>query len=49
MLEQHLVDVNLVLETLDVANFKVNANKCAFAQEEVVVLGLKVSKHGTNP
>ena len=48
-LEQHLVDVNLVLERLNIANLKVNFNKCAFAQEEVVVLGFKVSKHGINP
>ena len=48
-LKQHLVDVNLVLKRLDVANLKVNINKCAFAQEEVVVLGFKVSKHRINP
>ena len=40
-LEQHLVDVNLVLERLNIANLKVNVNKCTFAQEEGVVLELK--------
>ena len=40
-LEQHYKDVNCVLERLDVANLKVNVNKCAFACEEVVVLGSK--------
>ena len=49
MLEQHHVDLNLVLERLDVNNSKVNVNKSAFAQEEVVVLGFKVLKHGINP
>ena len=48
-LEQHYEDVNHVLERLDVANLKVNVNKCAFACEEVVVLGFKVSKDGINP
>ena len=41
--------MNCVLERLDVANLKVNVNKCAFACEEVVVLGFKVSKDGINP
>ena len=40
-LEQHLVDMNLVLERLNVANLKVDVNKCSFAKEEVVVLGVK--------
>ena len=48
-LEQHYEDVNRVLERLDVANLKVNVNKCAFAYEEEVVLGFKVSKDGINP
>ena len=47
-LEQHLADVNIILERLVVANLKVNVIKCAFAQEEVVVLGFKVLKHGIN-
>ena len=47
-LEQHYEDVNRVLERLDVANLKVNVNKCAFAREEVVVLGFKVSKDDIN-
>ena len=41
--------MNCVLERLDVANLKINVNKCSFAMEEVVVLGFKVSKHGINP
>ena len=45
-LEQHYKDVNCVLERLDVANLKVNVNKCAFACEKVIVLGFKVSKDG---
>ena len=48
-LEQHYKDVNRVLERLDLANLKVNVNKCAFACEEVVILGFKVSKDGINP
>ena len=48
-LEQHYEDVNRVLEKLSVANLKVNINKCAFACEEVIVLGFKVSKDGINP
>ena len=48
-LEQHYEDVNRVLERLSVAKIKVNVNKCAFACEEVVVLGFKVSKEGINP
>ena len=46
---QHLEDVNCVLERLSIANLKVNVNKCAFACEEVIVLGFKVSKDGINP
>ena len=49
MLEQHYEYVNCVLERLSVANLKVNVNKCAFAREEVIVLGFKVSKDGINP
>ena len=49
MLEQHYEDVDHVLERLSVANLKFNINKCAFACEEVVVLGFKVSKDGINP
>ena len=49
MLEQHYKDVNCNFERLNVANLKVNVNKCAFAREEVVVLGFKVSKDGINP
>ena len=45
-LEQHYEDVNCVLERLDIANLKVNVNKCSFAKEEVVFLGFIVSKHG---
>ena len=41
--------MNCVLERLDVANLKVNVNKCAFAREEVVILGFKVPKDGINP
>ena len=48
-LEQHYEDVDRVLERLSVANLKVNVNKCAFAREEVIVLGFKVSKDGINP
>ena len=48
-LEQHYEDVNCILERLDVANLKVNINKYSFAKEEVVVLGVKVSKQGINP
>ena len=33
MLEQHLEDVNRVMERLSVTNLKVNVNKCAFARE----------------
>ena len=44
MLEQYYEDVNCVLERNEVANLKVNVNKCAFAKEEVVVLGFEVSK-----
>ena len=48
-LKQHYEYVNRVLERLNVANLKVNVNKCAFDCEEVVVLGFKVSKDGINP
>ena len=48
-LEQHYEDVNRVLERLSIANLKFNVNKCAFAREEVIVLGFKVSKDGINP
>ena len=41
--------MNHVLERLNVANLKANVNKCAFACEEAVVLGSKVSKDGINP
>ncbi len=37
------------MDRLSVANLKVNVNKCAFAKEEVVVLGFKASKAGINP
>lgn len=49
MLEQHLVDVNLILEKYNVANLKVNVNKCAFAQKKLVVIRFKFSKHRINP
>ena len=48
-LEQHYEDVNCVLERLSVANLKANVNKCAFACEEVIVLGFKASKDGRKP
>ena len=48
-LEQHLEDVNCVLERLGVANLKFNVSRCAFAREEVVVLGFKVLKARKNP
>ena len=38
-LEQYLEDVICVLERLNIASIEVNVNKCAFAKEEVVVLG----------
>ena len=41
--------MNLVLKRLIIAKLKVNVNKCAFAQEEVLVLGFKVSKYKINP
>ena len=37
------------MEKLNIANLKVNLYECAFAQEEVVVLVSRVSKHGINP
>ena len=40
MPEQHHEDVNCILERLNVANLKANVNKCAFAKEELVLLGL---------
>ena len=49
MVEQHYDDKNCVLERLNIANLKVNVNKCAFACEEVVILGFKVFKDGINP
>ena len=49
MLKQHIEDVSCVMERLSVANLKVNVNKCAFAREEVVVLGLKFLKARINP
>ena len=48
-LEQHHEYVYCVLERLSIANLKVNVSKCAFACEEAVVLGFKVSKDGINP
>ena len=48
-LEQRHEDVDCVLERLSVANLKVNVKKCAFACEEVVALGFKVSKDVLNP
>ena len=33
-LEQHLEDVNCVMERLSVANLKVNVKKCAFAERK---------------
>ena len=47
-LEQHYEDVNRVLERNSVANLKVNVYHCAFAHEEVVVLGFRVSKDVIN-
>ena len=48
-LEQHLEDVNRVMERLSVANLKFNVNKCSFAREEVVVLGFKVFEGRNKP
>ena len=48
-LEKHHEDVDCVLERIIIANLKVNINKCAFACEEVVVLGFKGSKDGIDP
>ena len=47
-LEHYHEDMDCILERLSLANIKVNVNKCAFAPEEVVVLGFKVSKDGIN-
>ena len=45
-LTEHLQDVDKLLAKLDVANLKVNLNKCSFCKEEVLVLGHIVSKEG---
>ena len=50
-MEQHLVDVETVIEKLAKAYLKINVDKCSFAQDKVQVLGHIVSREGvkTNP
>ena len=45
-LEQHHEDVHCVLIRESVANIKDNVDKCAFAHEELVVLGFKKFNNG---
>ena len=47
--EQHLKDLDYVLEKLHQANLKVNMEKCAFMREKVVVLEHLVNIQGIKP
>ena len=48
-MEQHLDILEQVLARLDSHNVKLRQSKCAFAQPEVVYLGLKVNADGLHP
>ena len=48
-MEQHIVDVEAVLERLNNVNLKINIKKCRFAMNQVKVLGHLVSSEGILP
>ena len=47
--EEHLYNLNLVLERLAAANLRVNREKCFFLQPRLVYLGHTIDKHGIHP
>ncbi|MGL5706859.1 MAG: reverse transcriptase domain-containing protein [Aeromonas sp.] len=47
--EEHQEHVTKILEKLEMSNIKLNRDKCKFFQEEVKILGHKISKHGISP
>lgn len=47
--EQHLAQVNEVLKRLDTAGFRVNVNKCSFAQPHLDYLGYWLTREGIQP
>ena len=47
--EEHMEKVVRVLEVLGQAGFKVQMEKCAFFQEEIEVLGMKINRQGVSP
>ena len=47
--EEHLYNLNLVLERLAAANLRVNREKCFFLQPRFVYLGHTIDKHGIHP
>ena len=49
MLEQHLVNMNLFWEQINLDNLKIKVSKCAFAQKKVVVLDFISLKEQDKP
>ena len=44
--EEHLANIDLVLNRLQAANLKIRPSKCNLFQSELIFLGHKVSKEG---
>uniref|UniRef100_A0A8R1DKY8 Histone H4 n=1 Tax=Caenorhabditis japonica TaxID=281687 RepID=A0A8R1DKY8_CAEJA len=47
--EQHLEDINKVLQAISQMGLKIKMGKCKFAQKEVTFLGLLVGREGVKP
>jgi hypothetical protein len=47
--EEHLVNLNQVLEQLVHHNIKINLQKCVFGSKEVSYLGFRLTKEGIKP
>lgn len=48
-LQEHLVNLKKVMETLRKHNFKVQLDKCEFLQKEIAFIGHVVTPEGVKP
>lgn len=48
-LQEHLINIRLILETLREFNMKIQVHKCEFLQKEVAFLGHVVTPEGVKP
>jgi RNase H-like domain found in reverse transcriptase/Reverse transcriptase (RNA-dependent DNA polymerase)/Integrase zinc binding domain len=47
--EQHLIDLDIILNKLDQANLKIQSEKCEWAKSELKYLGFVISSDGVKP